>query len=112
MLLGVASLVVAVAVGRTMPASALADALSILYRALFRIEVKGIDNLNNAGPNLIIALNHVSFLDAGAGAVAAQPQAGLRHRRRHRQAVVGAAVREADQCDAARPDEADGGALP
>ncbi len=63
--LGVASLVVAVAVGRTMPASALADALSILYRALFRIEVKGIDHLNNAGPNLIIALNHVSFLDAG-----------------------------------------------
>src|SRR5262249_61305389 len=44
---------------------ALRDALSIIYRALFRMEVKGIDNLNNAGPNLIIALNHVSFLDAG-----------------------------------------------
>ncbi len=29
------------------------------------IEVKGIDNLAKAGPNLIIALNHVSFLDAG-----------------------------------------------
>ena len=55
--------------GRTMPASALSDALSIIYRALFRIEVKGIDNLNNAGPNLIIALNHVSFLDAGARAM-------------------------------------------
>jgi acyl-[acyl-carrier-protein]-phospholipid O-acyltransferase / long-chain-fatty-acid--[acyl-carrier-protein] ligase len=65
LLLGGASLVVAVAIGRTMPADALADALSILYRALFRIEVRGIDNLNNAGPNLIIALNHVSFLDAG-----------------------------------------------
>src|SRR5258705_78317 len=48
-----------------MPASALSDALSIIYRALFRMEVKGIDNLNNAGPNLIIALSHVSFLDAG-----------------------------------------------
>ena len=48
-----------------MPASALSDALSIIYRTLFRIEVKGIDNLNNAGPNVIIALNHVSFLDAG-----------------------------------------------
>ncbi len=44
------------------------------------------------------------------GAVAARPQAGVRHRYRHRQAVVGAAVREADQCDAARPAEADGGA--
>ncbi len=41
------------------------DALSIIYRALFRIEVKGLENLNKAGPNVIIALNHVSFLDAG-----------------------------------------------
>jgi acyl-[acyl-carrier-protein]-phospholipid O-acyltransferase/long-chain-fatty-acid--[acyl-carrier-protein] ligase len=63
--LGVASLAVAIAVGRTMPASALSDALSIIYRALFRIEVHGIEHLNNAGPNLIIALNHVSLLDAG-----------------------------------------------
>jgi acyl-[acyl-carrier-protein]-phospholipid O-acyltransferase/long-chain-fatty-acid--[acyl-carrier-protein] ligase len=63
--LGIGSLLVAVAIGRTMPASALIDTLSIIYRTLFRIEVKGIDNLNNAGPNVIIALNHVSFLDAG-----------------------------------------------
>src|SRR6516162_57680 len=54
LLLGVASLLVAVAIGRTMPASALSDALSIIYRTLFRMEVNGIDNLNNAGPNLII----------------------------------------------------------
>jgi acyl-[acyl-carrier-protein]-phospholipid O-acyltransferase/long-chain-fatty-acid--[acyl-carrier-protein] ligase len=64
-LLGAASLVVAVIIGRTMPASAFSDALSIIYRALFRLEVHGIDNLNNAGKNVIIALNHVSFLDAG-----------------------------------------------
>jgi acyl-[acyl-carrier-protein]-phospholipid O-acyltransferase/long-chain-fatty-acid--[acyl-carrier-protein] ligase len=64
-LLGACSLVVAAVVARTMPASGLSDALSILYRILFRMEVKGIDNLNKAGPNLIIALNHVSFLDAG-----------------------------------------------
>ena len=63
--LGVCSLLVAIVIGRTMPASALSDALSIIYRTLFRIEVKGIEHLNNAGPNLIIALNHVSFLDAG-----------------------------------------------
>src|SRR5262249_29045829 len=44
LLLGVTSLLVAAAIGRTMPASALSDALSILYRALFRIEVKGIEN--------------------------------------------------------------------
>src|SRR5262245_16895639 len=65
LLLGVASLLVAVAIGRTMPASALSDALSIIYRALFRIELKGLENLHKAGPNVIIALNHVSFLDAG-----------------------------------------------
>ena len=65
LVLGLASLVVAYAIGRTMPASALSDALSIIYRTLFRIEVRGIEHLNNAGPNLIIALNHVSFLDAG-----------------------------------------------
>ena len=28
------------------------------------VEVHGLDNLKNAGPNPIIALNHVSFLDA------------------------------------------------
>jgi acyl-[acyl-carrier-protein]-phospholipid O-acyltransferase/long-chain-fatty-acid--[acyl-carrier-protein] ligase len=65
MLLGMASLLVAIVIGRTMPASALSDALSIIYRTLFRIEVRGIEHLNNAGPNLIIALNHVSLLDAG-----------------------------------------------
>jgi acyl-[acyl-carrier-protein]-phospholipid O-acyltransferase/long-chain-fatty-acid--[acyl-carrier-protein] ligase len=65
MLLGAGSLIVAGLIGRTMPASALSDALSIIYRALFRIEVKGLENLHNAGPNVIIALNHVSFLDAG-----------------------------------------------
>src|SRR5712671_4050388 len=65
LLLGVTSLVAAYAIGKTMPASTLSDALSIIYRALFRIEVKGLDNLRNAGPNVIIALNHVSFLDAG-----------------------------------------------
>ncbi|MGH6767496.1 MAG: acyl-[ACP]--phospholipid O-acyltransferase, partial [Xanthobacteraceae bacterium] len=65
MLLGVASVGIAILIGRTMPASALSDALSIIYRALFRIEVHGLENLHKAGPNVIIALNHVSFLDAG-----------------------------------------------
>ncbi len=65
LLLGASSLFVTVWIGRTMPASALSDALSIIYRALFRIEVKGLENLHKAGHNVIIALNHVSFLDAG-----------------------------------------------
>jgi acyl-[acyl-carrier-protein]-phospholipid O-acyltransferase/long-chain-fatty-acid--[acyl-carrier-protein] ligase len=63
-LLGVANLVVAVVIGRTMPASWLNDFLSIVFRAFFRLEVKGLENIAKAGPNAIIALNHVSFLDA------------------------------------------------
>jgi acyl-[acyl-carrier-protein]-phospholipid O-acyltransferase / long-chain-fatty-acid--[acyl-carrier-protein] ligase len=64
LLIGVANFAVAVAIGRTMPASGLIDFLSILFRAVYRLKVHGLDNLKNAGPNPIIALNHVSFLDA------------------------------------------------
>jgi acyl-[acyl-carrier-protein]-phospholipid O-acyltransferase/long-chain-fatty-acid--[acyl-carrier-protein] ligase len=51
----------------TMPTSAFQDFLSILLRAFYRLDVKGLENLDKAGANAIIALNHVSFLD---GAVA------------------------------------------
>ena len=40
------------------------DILSIFFRAVYRLEVKGLENLEKAGANPIIALNHVSFLDA------------------------------------------------
>jgi acyl-[acyl-carrier-protein]-phospholipid O-acyltransferase / long-chain-fatty-acid--[acyl-carrier-protein] ligase len=50
-----------------MPTNAFHDFLSILLRAFYRLEVRGRENLDKAGPNAIIALNHVSFLD---GAVA------------------------------------------
>ncbi len=63
-MLGLCTLGVAVAIGMTMPASAFSDFLSIVFRAFYRIEIKGTENLLNAGPNPIIALNHVSFLDA------------------------------------------------
>jgi acyl-[acyl-carrier-protein]-phospholipid O-acyltransferase/long-chain-fatty-acid--[acyl-carrier-protein] ligase len=65
MLIGGATLLVAIVIGKTMPANALMDFLSIVYRALYRVELRGVDNLLHAGPNPIIALNHVSFLDAG-----------------------------------------------
>jgi len=64
MALGGACLIVAILIGRSMPGSALMDLLSILARAIFRAEVKGVENLQRAGHNPIIALNHVSFLDA------------------------------------------------
>jgi len=62
-LIGVACLVVAVIIGRTMPASWLNDFLSIVFRALYRLEVNGLENVAKAGDNAIIAMNHVSFLD-------------------------------------------------
>ena len=62
-LLGVANLAVAVVIGRTMPAGWLNDFLSIVFRAFYHLEVKGLENIAKAGPNAIIALNHVSFLD-------------------------------------------------
>ena len=57
----------AVWIARTIPTSAFQDFLSILLRAFYRLQVRGLENLDKAGGNAIIALNHVSFLD---GAVA------------------------------------------
>jgi acyl-[acyl-carrier-protein]-phospholipid O-acyltransferase/long-chain-fatty-acid--[acyl-carrier-protein] ligase len=39
------------------------DFLLIVFRAFFRLEVTGLENVAKAGDNAIIALNHVSFLD-------------------------------------------------
>ena len=65
LLLGLLNLAVAAAIGFTMPTRPFNDFLLILYRAVFRAEVRGLDNLSHIPPNSIIALNHVSFLDAG-----------------------------------------------
>ena len=62
-LIGAANLAAAVTIGLTMPASWLNDFLSIVFRAFFHLEVKGLENVDKAGHNAIIALNHVSFLD-------------------------------------------------
>ena len=47
-----------------MPNSTLRDFLAFLLRVLYRLEVHGLENVAKAGPHPIIALNHVSFLDA------------------------------------------------
>jgi acyl-[acyl-carrier-protein]-phospholipid O-acyltransferase/long-chain-fatty-acid--[acyl-carrier-protein] ligase len=64
--LGVLNLAAAVMIVRTMPVNPVRDLLTVLFRTLFRLEVTGLDNLAKAGPNPIIAVNHVSFLDAAA----------------------------------------------
>ncbi len=63
-LIGVGNLIVAVLIARSLPTSWLNDLLSIIFRTLFRLEVSGLENVAKAGDNAIIAMNHVSFLDA------------------------------------------------
>ena len=63
--LAVLNLVAAPVCLKLLPINPLRDAISIIYRAIFRMEVTGAENFAKAGPNAIIALNHVSFLDAG-----------------------------------------------
>ena len=62
--IGVANIAVAFVIARTMPTSPLRDFLMVTLRALYRLEVHGLENVAKAGPHPIIALNHVSFLDA------------------------------------------------
>jgi acyl-[acyl-carrier-protein]-phospholipid O-acyltransferase / long-chain-fatty-acid--[acyl-carrier-protein] ligase len=62
--IGVANLIVMVAIARTMPTNLLRDFLTVLFRSLFRLEIVGLENVAKGGKNAIIALNHVSFLDA------------------------------------------------
>jgi acyl-[acyl-carrier-protein]-phospholipid O-acyltransferase / long-chain-fatty-acid--[acyl-carrier-protein] ligase len=62
--LGVLNMAAAIVILRTMPVNPLRDLLTVVLRTFFRLEVKGLGNLAKAGPNPIIAINHVSFLDA------------------------------------------------
>jgi acyl-[acyl-carrier-protein]-phospholipid O-acyltransferase/long-chain-fatty-acid--[acyl-carrier-protein] ligase len=61
--LAVLNLVVAVAMFRLLPTSPFRDLVTIFFRAFHRLEIEGLENLAHAGPNPILALNHVSFLD-------------------------------------------------
>ena len=62
--LAIASLLAAWAMFRYQPTSAVRDFVSILFRAFHRLEVEGLENMKLAGDAPILALNHVSFLDA------------------------------------------------
>src|SRR5215813_9010893 len=63
--LGIAAvgLLAALWIGKTMLTNGVRDFVSILLRAFYRLEVKGLENLDKVGTHAIIALNHVSFLD-------------------------------------------------
>ncbi|MEJ0011009.1 MAG: acyl-[ACP]--phospholipid O-acyltransferase, partial [Bauldia sp.] len=62
---GALCLIAGIVIFRFLPTSPVRDLLSIVFRAFYRLEVKGIENFaKTADQNTIIALNHVSFLDA------------------------------------------------
>jgi acyl-[acyl-carrier-protein]-phospholipid O-acyltransferase/long-chain-fatty-acid--[acyl-carrier-protein] ligase len=48
----------------TLPSSGLRDVMWMILRIVYRVEVVGSDYLAEAGPRSLIALNHVSWLDA------------------------------------------------
>ncbi|WP_442755524.1 acyl-[ACP]--phospholipid O-acyltransferase [Methylocystis sp. JAN1] len=64
--MGVVALLSAIWIRYAVVKNPMLDLLSIIFRAFYRLEVKGLDNFEKAGPNPIVALNHVSFLDAAA----------------------------------------------
>ena len=47
-----------------LPTNPLRDLLAMFFRVFHRVEISGLENLEKAGENPILALNHVSFLDA------------------------------------------------
>ncbi len=62
--LGLANIAAAIYFFRRLPANPLAFFLRVLWRVLFRLEVRGVENLPAPGERRVIAINHVSFLDA------------------------------------------------
>jgi acyl-[acyl-carrier-protein]-phospholipid O-acyltransferase/long-chain-fatty-acid--[acyl-carrier-protein] ligase len=62
--LGVVNILAAVAMVKYLPTNPIRDLVSILFRAFLRLEIVGLENIAKAGENPILALNHVSFLDA------------------------------------------------
>jgi len=74
LLLGISSLIAAGFMLYYLPTHPFRDFVSILFRAFFRLEVRGFENLGKAGNAPIYALNHVSFLDGLLAAALSETQ--------------------------------------
>jgi acyl-[acyl-carrier-protein]-phospholipid O-acyltransferase/long-chain-fatty-acid--[acyl-carrier-protein] ligase len=61
--LGLANLLAAIYVIRLLPHEALAGFVRALFRLLYRVEVRGIENVTARGRRALIVANHTSFLD-------------------------------------------------
>ncbi len=62
--LGVLNVLAAIWLFRSLPGNFVGAALNVLFRLVYRLEVKGLENVQRAGPRCVVAVNHVSFLDA------------------------------------------------
>ncbi|MBL8590762.1 MAG: acyl-[ACP]--phospholipid O-acyltransferase [Methylobacteriaceae bacterium] len=62
--LGAVNIAGAIYLFRKLPANFAGDALNLYFRLFHRVEVRGMEHLKQAGERAVIALNHVSFLDA------------------------------------------------
>jgi acyl-[acyl-carrier-protein]-phospholipid O-acyltransferase / long-chain-fatty-acid--[acyl-carrier-protein] ligase len=62
--LGVANILAAIYFFRRLPTQYMPFLLRLLWKVAFRLEVRGLENLPPAGTRNVIAVNHVSFLDA------------------------------------------------
>jgi acyl-[acyl-carrier-protein]-phospholipid O-acyltransferase/long-chain-fatty-acid--[acyl-carrier-protein] ligase len=85
---------------------------ALLFRALFRVEVRGMENLPPAGTRMLIAPNHVRLVDGPLLHATLPIDAQLCRRHRDFQGVVGEAVPETDQALHHGSDQAAGGARP
>jgi acyl-[acyl-carrier-protein]-phospholipid O-acyltransferase / long-chain-fatty-acid--[acyl-carrier-protein] ligase len=64
LILGVANALVTVWICKLLPRDVLLMLARTLFRLVYRVEVRGIENVAAAGDRVIIVPNHVSFLDA------------------------------------------------
>ncbi len=61
--LGLANLLAAVYIMRLLPHATVAGFVRSIFRLLYRVEVRGLENLQSAGPKALVIANHTSFLD-------------------------------------------------
>ena len=61
---GLANVVAAIVVIRLLPDDLLRGLARTIFTLLYRLDVRGIENLEAAGPRSVVVVNHLSFLDA------------------------------------------------
>lgn len=59
-----ASLVVAIYICQLIPAYFMKSMMQLILKTLYKVEVRGLENIEKAGSRAVIVCNHVSYLDA------------------------------------------------